>query len=422
MKFKGMIFSSAAALLVAATSVNAESQGDTMKAAGHTQHSDPVSGSQGKGGFTLTGYVDALAAYSTASENFRGSTQALSNQFFAGASTGVNLSDSGTRLGCGGSATCRDNDLTFAAGEVLISLKKDFGGKGIAAATLSFAEAGAGDETNSTGFALTVEEAYAGINLADNVNLYLGRYIAPIGIESVWSNARKNVTMSNLFAGGLPFYYTGLMLAYEPTEGPFAKAMIFNDAGGANIDGNVSKGYSLLVGYTGGGAYVGLTWVGNTAAQAAAVPLTPGPRREDWTNLFNLDVTYTMDKAYVGFEALYVRTNLGAGVSAAQWMGAMLIASYKATDAVEAGLRLEYNYYDPEQAILLGVDPATFGGAPLGSVKGASIAPFAIYTVTDGLFVRGEYRLDMEQPFNGEKLGANYGYSHLLALNVNATF
>ncbi len=426
MKIQKLFITMAAALAVVTTSARAEdapaaSQGETMKEAGHMAHSDTVSASAGKGGFTFTGYVDALAGYSTASRTFVGGTR-LGNPFLAGSSPSLNLMTTGTRPGCSGAATCRDTDFTFLGGEALLQMKKDFGGKGIAAATLSFAEAGAGNETNSTGYALTVEELYAGINVANNVNFYLGRFIAPIGIESVWSNARKTITMSNLFAGALPFYYTGAMLAYEPSEGAFAKAMIFNDWVGSNIDGGVDKGYSLLVGYTGGGAYVGLTWMGDLATRAAVTPAVVGPRNSDWTNLINLDVTYAKDKLFVGFEGTYRLINTPG--NDAQWIGAEVIGSFKATDAVEVGARIEYNYLDPQQAALSAVDPAavTAGFAGPGSFKGLGLTPFVIYTVTDGLFVRGEYRYDLENPISKDKGGAPYGYSHFLGLNVNATF
>lgn len=409
-----------AACLSLAATVHAQetkSHSDAMAAAGHTQHSASVSGGEGLGGFTFTGYVDALAAYSTASPNFRGGTR-IGNPLLAGSSGGLNLmSPTGLRPCRAATGTCRDNDLTFLAGEVLLQMQKDFGGKGIAAATLSFAEAGSGtagpNETGSTAFVLTVEEAYAGINIAENLNFYMGRYIAPIGIESVWSNARKNITMSNLFAGSLPFYYTGAMLAYEPESGPFFKAMIFNDALGTNDDGGVDKGFSFLAGITQENMYAGLTWVASPSTQA-------GTRKTDWWHLFNLDLTFTADKASIAFETVYSR-NFVSG-SDQQWIGAMAIVGFKATDAVEVGLRAEYNYLDPEFAAAVGVDPATFGGAPLGSFKGMGLSPFVIYTVTDGLFVRGEYRYDVENPFGGSKKGAEYGHAHLLGLNLNATF
>lgn len=406
----------AAAIAVVTFNVKAEeaaSHSEAMAAAGHTQHSASVSGTEGLGGFTFTGYVDALAGYSTASPNFAGGTR-IGNPFLAGSTGTLNLMDSGLRPCNNSLSNCRDNDFTFLGGEVLLQLKKDFGGKGIAAASLSFAEAGAGDEISSTAYALTVEEAYAGVNIADNVNLYLGRFIAPIGIESVWSNARKNITMSNLFAGALPFYYTGAMLAYEPSEGPFAKLMIFNDAVGTNNDGGVDKGYSILVGFTNENTYAGLTWVGSPATRA-------GTRNSDWWNLFNLDLTYS-GEINAAFEAVYSLVNLPG--QDAQWMGAMLIVS-KPIDKIEPGLRLEYNYLDPQYAeVITGVGPnAIAGGATLpGSFKGLGVSPFVIYTVTDGLFVRGEYRFDVENPMGQEKRGVPYGYSHFLGLNVNATF
>ncbi|MEW6776153.1 MAG: outer membrane beta-barrel protein [Bdellovibrionota bacterium] len=372
-------------------------------------------------GIGISGYVDAVMGLSRTSGDFASTGTSLPGLYAGKVSlaTGAGISET---------------DFTFAATEFKMHFNKDFGDKASAVASLSILGLLSPSQTltdtngdtvtvtSPSGFALDLQQAAVKLNFGD-AHFMLGRFYAPIGIETVDANSRATITLGNVFNNLEPFFLTGAMLHYAPEEGPGGFLILANGLGGNNNEcindtapppstppedtppacltsdpSTLGKAVIAGVTYVGGGVSATLQynvdWAGDGSTKVF----------EDATQILDLSVLYDSDSFMAGMDALYRRDNVLA--ANADTFGLELMGAAKMDDLV-AGIRGD---------LIHAIDNSGVGIQPDGSVY--MVSPFVTYTVIDGVFVRGEYRYDAIDPAGS----GNYLHSNLFLVQANATF
>lgn len=273
-------------------------------------------------------------------------------------------------------------DNTFGT-EVKLHGTQEFGDAADAGFSISFA-----DDAG-----IMVQQAYVSLNFGE-VDLTMGRFYAPIGIESVDANARATISLSNVFQGLEPFFLTGAILMYSPEEGVGGFLFITNDFDTA-VQGDTSDDVGLGVGVTYTGGDLGATLQYNVDWDATV----PGETFVDASQLVDLSVLYESDSLFGGIDAIFRTDN--AGSTTTKTFGVELLVGVNATDAVQAGIRASGVWVsDPDGAIY-------------------DLSLFGTYDVTEGVFVRAEGRLDIE---SDDVTGTDTGTAFTGMLSMNATF
>lgn len=333
----------------------------------------------------LSGYVDTVGAYSYSAQDWAGHAGQTVSPGFIGA----------VDVGNGPSATpgVAGKDFTFAAAELKLHGNQEFGDVATAGFSVSFAgQNGTGAAVTTAtapGFSYDIQQAFVALQW-DDVEFKMGRFYAPIGIESVDAPSRANVTMGNVFAGLEPFYLTGFQLTYGPEEGAGAFLWVSNDAFEGNVNGQVvttDEDVAVGVGLTFAQDDLGVTLQYNVDWTAPAAD----SNFKDAYQLIDLSALMENDTMLAGVNANFSMINLGtvdAFITGAQVIGGVKM------DDLTVGARLEYVYIvDDNGALAAAVRP--IGTAGIGDGHTLSAAPFITYSVTDGVFARAEYRVDI---------------------------
>ncbi len=329
-------------------------------------------------GIGLSGYVDAAVGLSRVSGDWvPGAT------FLPGTFPGtIPLSQ-----GSGPNET----DFSFAATEFKLHFNKDFGDK--ATAVASFSVASSGDSSGSSGtsssggdFNYDLQQAFVKLNFGES-HFLMGRFYAPIGIETVDANQRATVTLGNVFSILEPFFLTGAMLHYAPKEGVGGFIYVANSLNGENSEcgtlpacnqpSDLGKALAAGVTYAGDGTSATLQynvdWAGQTTPKNKVFA--------DATQIVDLSVLHDSDEFLGGFDAIYRRDNFGS--ANADTFGFELLAAAK-MDELTLGGRAEIIHQAELEACII------------------SLTPFLTYKIVDGVFARAEYRHDMIGSFDAE--------------------
>lgn len=355
----------------------------------------------------LSGYVDTVGAFSYTAKDWVTTPLVgpppvghdaftVSPGFIGGVDVGNGAAVPGVTAG---------KDFTFAAAEVKLHGTQEFGDVATAVFSLSFGSAVLGGSSLGGGFTYDIQQAYVALNW-DALEFKMGRFYAPIGIESVDANARANITMGTVFAGLEPFYLTGFQVTYGPDEGPGFFLFVSNDAFEGNLNSQsagTDEDVALGAGVTFATDDLSATLQYNVDWTAA------GKNFQDAYQLFDLSLLMENDTMLAGVNTNFSAINVGT-VDFFIY-GLQLIGGVKMDD-LTVGTRAEW--------VMFIDDPTGTGDAHL-----ISIAPFVTYSITDGVFARAEYRadiVDMDKAGVGVGTGAERSHQQVISVQLNASF
>lgn len=357
---------------------------------------------EGMKGLGISGYVDAVGAFSHASNDYFGGT--LAPGLYAGTASLSGVAYPAHPVN--GNTLNDDNAFVFAGSELKLHFNRDFADKAFAVGSLSLQSAAAGGGASSTGqFNFDVQQAAVGLKFGDT-HLLLGRFYAPIGIESVDANSRATATLGNVFAGLEPFYLTGAMLHYAPEEGVGAFFFASNNIQDGNDDANNAKalgvGLTLATGDVSATLQYNVDWTNKI-----------NPEFQDASQLIDLSILMDNDTMLGGIDAIYRRenSNLVTDSTAAPFagnvdiFGAEALLGFKMDDLTIGGRGEWIHIIDTDGILAASVDCPTApiiipcvalapGAVFLGDGDVYSATAFVTYNVVEGVFVRAEYRLD----------------------------
>lgn len=286
----------------------------------------------------------------------------------------------------------------FVANEVELNLEKTFGENIRLRTDIDFRSLG--DSLGSD--TVNLEQAYVSINLSvgDGAEWVFGRFLAPVGLESVDTRDNWFISYSAPYRYVTPTNVTGTMVDFTLSDIVNWTVAIVNDI---NHDGfNDSEVPSLI-------NRIGFAWGDEGREHSVGLSSGFGPEQasnKHWDFFADLDALLSIsDNWTLAFEGVYRQTNSLTGVGANQkTVAASLGFHYQASDAWYVGLRGDYQW-EPNAANARGGSGASknggnWNGASDGTILGATLG--AGYQITDGALFKMEFRYD-----HGFYTGAN---------------
>jgi hypothetical protein len=286
------------------------------------------------------------------------------------------------------SYTARHDTLLLNAAHVALSGASDVVSYAVEVDVGSDAEINSGDDD------VDLQEAYVAYVSPIGLGIKAGKFATYEGIEVIESGANPTISRGFLFGLAEPFTHAGAVLTYKISDQFDVAAGVVN-GWDLVVDNNRGKTALAKVGYTGDGALV-------TASGYV------GPEKESNADDLRLSGDLT-GMIKLGLVDLWAQLNAGSeessapGGGTATWFGAGIQPVVHATSALAIGARAE---------VFRDADGARTGAEQ--TLYNLTVAPG--YTLTTGLVIRGELRLDWssEDVFMDDE-GSVYG-NQVLAL------
>lgn len=288
-------------------------------------------------------------------------------------------------------------EFGFVLDQVELDLDSELGQNIRARADIDFRDVTGGSAIR-TGDTVSVEQAYVTANIGNNVEFLVGKFNAPLGLES-------NDRIENAFSAYTPAYtylnpksVMGLKFYYEFTDTwslDFAVVNSLNSTGVTAVNTGVA-GASKATDMPSGILRIGAVWGDEGRESFANLGFGFGP--ENASNKYDIYANLWGSWAFgdywdLAWEVVYRNSNSGAAANV-QGLAAQLAAVWQASEAWDVQLRA--NWYGELKTTLdtastnatttfsnLGAKGNTFGGA-LG----------ATYHITEGANVKLEYHFD----------------------------
>ncbi|MFO1464001.1 MAG: porin [bacterium] len=286
-------------------------------------------------------------------------------------------------------APSRDT-FDFYVDQVELDLQKTFGENIRIRADLDFGRFLSGSIRNTqNGSNFNLEQGYVTTNIpfGKGMELLLGRFNAPIGLESVDRADNTAVSFSNVYRYLRPHNLTGLKLYYAFTDNFDWSLYVVNNLGDV-ISAAVGTD-SAIPSY---GTRFGFTWGAEGKESTVGFSYAGGPEQfgnnAHLTHILDLDFNiHVGEKITIGGEGIYRQDNVTgafAGFPNSKGLGGFLLLGFEPSDTWN--LYFRYGY-------LHDINPT---GAYTGLDQ--QIHDFALgagYQITDGAKVKFEYRLDL---------------------------
>jgi hypothetical protein len=286
------------------------------------------------------------------------------------------------------SYTARNDTLLLNAAHVALSGASDVVSYAVEVDVGSDAQINSGDDD------VDLQEAYVAYVSPVGLGIKAGKFVTYQGIEVIESGANPTISRGFLFGLAEPFTHAGAVLTYKINAAFDVAAGVVN-GWDLVVDNNRGKTVVGKVGYTGEGVLVTASGYVGAEKESNADDLRMSG---DLTGMIK-----------IGLVDLWAQVNAGSEEASAPdggtatWFGAGLQPVWHATDAFAVGARAEV-FRDADAARTLTEQ----------TLYNLTVAPS--YTLTTGLVVRGEVRMDWssEDVFMDEE-GTVHG-NQLLAL------
>ncbi len=376
----------------------------------------------GAGGLELSGNIDVVAGYQKDSKY----TNPTGAEFSA-----INSADD-ARQGVGqlgdfrGSSSSKRDTFNFYIDQVELDVNKTFGENIRIRADLDMGRGLSGTPHG----VFNLEQGYvtANIPVGNGVELLVGRFNAPIGLESVDRNDNIAVSHSNGYRFLRPHNVTGAKIYYAFNENVDMHLYAVNNLWDSITNDTLIPSYGTRLGFTwgekGSENVVGISYAGGPEG---AVELGSGNSINEMkhlTHIGDIDFSFHVTDAFVvAGDLMYRQDNNahGAGQGACAVVGtggstftknckgysAQLTLGYNFNESWNGWLR--YDYLHDVHANYTGVDQQIHAGA-IG----------AAYQITDGAKVKAEYRMDLGLP--AEAVSTKNIYNHGVALEFAYDF
>lgn len=371
-----------------------------------------------KGGFEMSGHVNAGASYQHFGQN--AASTVLSG---LGGNSGPvvahgpqgELSEQVVSTGGGIYLTGHDSVL-FYIDDAELDAMKSFGEN-----IRTRLDIAVGRLASGSGAAFNVEQAYATANIpvGNGIEFLIGRFDAPIGFENVERYENDLFSHSMIFNSLRPQELTGVKIYYPFSDMVDWHLYIVNDL----QDALVTTLPSL-------GTRVGFNWGEEGKKSTIGVSLAGGPEVAKAASKFDR-ITYLADVDWnvwigesfsIGGEGIYRNDNAAGGATDGRYFAGQLNLHYVFNDVWDGTLRYAYGRQNAGAATALGA-----GGLLDATNAGfkSQIHEFTLggqYQIADGAKIQMEYRLDMITSVTGSVTGTGRGMTHGGLVNFAYTF
>lgn len=268
--------------------------------------------------------------------------------------------------------------------------------------------AGGGEYSFGTGSGAEVEQAYIGLENfygVSGLNLQVGKWNAPLGLESFDYSDRGQYSLSTMFYSAIPANMTGVYASYEVMDGLTAEASYSNGYDN-NVDNNNDAALTLGLTYVNEG--MGITaaydhFTGNSN-QSSDV----GPHSSDWDIndvWVQLDLGTHVDSlkgSWIAVEWLQGTMEEEHTIARrdAQYTGTM-VKAYTPLSLLglsgmdDMGLTLRYEDFNDSEGVITGGTANAMGYSGSGTVRSFTSALNFVVPDTDGAVTGNlEYRRD----------------------------
>ncbi|MFH1652514.1 MAG: porin [Pseudomonadota bacterium] len=293
--------------------------------------------------------------------------------------------------------------FAFFVDEVELDLMKSFGENIRLRADLDFGRvASSGAGTVAAGFVLEQAYATANIPLGNGLEVLLGRFNAPMGLESVDVNDNDTISKSIIVRGLRPANMTGIKLYYEFSDAIDLHFYVVNSLlqdNSIQVKDVPSLGFRL-----------GYNWGEMDTESTVGLSAFFGPEAQNATNRHytfggDLDLNWWITESFaLGLEALFTRNNAPvAGQSNVHYMAGLLNLHYAFSDTWDGTLKYCYAKQFKVGAVGVASDLMHLN-APLVTIPVATAAQVheislaGNYYVADGAAVKMEGRFDIVMP------------------------
>jgi hypothetical protein len=247
------------------------------------------------------------------------------------------------------------------------------------------------DSARNEEFDLTQAYLEFGIPVGNGLLVTAGKFVTPIGFETINPTTNPFYSHSFLFGFAIPFTHSGVQAKYNITDSFYVSGGVNRGWEQSLEDNNGDEGWSYLFS-------AGYTWQprgeGSEPINVILSAIT-GPeqtnRQGNWRTLVDLIAsTKVADQLTVAVNADYaIEDDASPDGSQAQWYGIAAYARYDLNDMFAINLRGEwFNDKDGARGIGTNVYEATFG---------VSIKPFPDNAIGSNLVIRPEVRYDYSE-------------------------
>ena len=292
-----------------------------------------------EGGLEISGAIDTLFGWQHDDSNVTGDSscaggagsQACNSAADAGAGTGQ-LGD------LRGIATANRDTFNFYVDTVEVDLSKTFGENIRIRADLDFQGPGTGGAASAGAFALEQGYVTANIPVGNGLELLVGRFNIPMGVESVDRQDNIAVSFSNIYRFLRPHNVTGAKLYYAFNDMIDLHVYAVN-----NLKDTISSAAGTESAYPGAGLRLGFNW--GEEGQESSIGLSGAGSSEVATHnmhfsfMGDLDVTWAINDSFtLAGEFMYRQDNRFpadgfAGTKNHKAMAGTLLAAYNFSDA-----------------------------------------------------------------------------------------
>ena len=198
--------------------------------------------------------------------------------------------------------------------------------------------------TNAHSTLSNLEQAYvtAVLPIGSGLTVDVGKFVTLMGFEVIESNANWNYSRSLLFSYAIPYYHTGLRVAYSSNDN-FSISMHIVNGWNSVIDNNSSKSVGLALSYS-PNSNMTVTFNGMSGFEqtriGALLPVKYGKK-----NLVELIATNQItSQLYLALDANYGEERVAGSLDI--WKGLAMYCKYLASSNSYFALRGEV-FYDP---------------------------------------------------------------------------
>ena len=245
------------------------------------------------------------------------------------------------------------------------------------------------DESRNEEWDLTQAYVEFGIPVGNGLLVTAGKFVTPLGYETINPTTNPLYSHSYLFAFAIPFTHTGINVKYNFSENWSAMVGV-NRGWEQSLEDNNDDAVSFL-------GSVGYTWHPSDTGKPVNFILsaTSGPEQPDMQGNFRTVVdliasTQLADQLTVALNADYgIEDDADPAGNQGQWYGVAAYARYEISDMFAINVRGEwFNDKDGARGLGTNVYEATLG---------LNIKPFPGNEFGSGLVIRPEIRYDYAQ-------------------------
>ncbi|MBC7816127.1 MAG: porin [Planctomycetaceae bacterium] len=239
---------------------------------------------------------------------------------------------------------------------------------------------------------IDLNQAYVdlAIPIGNGLRVRAGKYVSPIGYETINPSTTPFYSRSYLFGFAVPFTHTGITGTYQLNDNWQVEAGVFRGWEQSLEDNNDAISFQGK-----------LAWTSTDKAWSVTGQVATGPEQtdneSDYRTLFDVIVTYTAnDKLSFAANADYgFESDAAADGGNASWYGIAGYAAYKIDSRFTLNGRVEW-FNDDDGARGLGTDVYEV-------TAGLAIRPFASDEMLSNLLIRPEIRADFasDEIFDG---------------------